>query len=135
MMTRTMTALWLFIFRVITKRQNYLNGNGISHVDDIIYLVMEHPGQRSSIIFSTHERRERLKQAIIDFFAFAHDARYKNAIPAGKSGGSAFSEPIYITKNIISLQQRVCGYTRSPDKISKAYYNDMFNRGLLDPKY
>ena len=32
-------------------------------------------------------------------------------MPSSRSGGSAFSEPAYITRNIISMQQRVYGHT------------------------
>ena len=123
------------IFKLITKRQDFFNGIGTSHANEILHLAMEHPAQKASVIFGTPSRKERLLQGIVDFFSFAHDDRYKKAVPAGRSGGSAFSEPKYITKNIISLQQRVYGHTKSPTKISKAHYAALFDRGLLDQKY
>lgn len=122
-------------FRVITKRQDFFNGIGTPHADEILHLAWEHLAQRASVIFATSDRRNRLLQAIMDFFGFARDPRYKKAVPAGPSGECALSEPKYITPNIISLQQRVYGHTKGPTKISKAHYTDLLDRGLLDEKY
>lgn len=67
---------------------------------------MEHSAQGTIIIFNTGTQRQRLKEVKFETFAFAHDPRYLKAVPTGKNGGSAFYEPEYITKNIISLQQQ-----------------------------
>lgn len=101
----------------------------------MIHLAIEHPAQKASVIFGIPDRRKRLLKSIIDFFAFANDDHYKRAVPAGRSGGSAFSEPKYMTINIISLQQHVYGHSRSPIKISKALYTELLDRWFLDQKY
>lgn len=123
------------IFKVLTKRQTFFNGIGTSHANEILHLAMEHPAQKAGIILQDKTRREALKNAIGRFFDFAHSDKYTSSVPAGRSGGSAFFEPHYLTKNIISMQQRVYGHTKSPTKISKAHYEELFQRGLLDPKY
>lgn len=69
------------------------------------------------------------------FFNFTYSTRYQKVVSSGRSGGSAFTEPTYITRNIISLQQKVYEYIASPTKISKEHYEDLFNRGLLDNRY
>ena len=56
-------------------------------------------------------------------------------MPSGRTGGSAFYEPHYITRNIIALQQRVYGHTKFPTKVSKEHYADLLHRGLLAEKY
>ena len=123
------------IFKVLTKRQDFFNGIGTSHANEILHLAMEHPAQKANVILKNTERRKALKNAITRFFGFAHSDKSKRSIPAGKSGGSAFFEPHYLTRNIISMQQRVYGHTKSPTKISKADYENLFDRGLLDSKY
>ncbi len=123
------------IFRIITKRQNYFNGIGTSHANEILHLAQEHPAQKASVVFEHPASRKRLLYTIIKFFAFANDDRYTKAAPAGRSGGSAFYEPQYITKDITALQQRVYGHIRAPTKISKEHYTDLLERKLLDAKH
>ena len=123
------------IFSTITKRQDYFNGIGTSHANEILHLAAEHPAQKAWVILHDAGRRLRLKEAIQKFFGFAHSDRYQKAVPSGRTGGSAFFEPHYITRNIIALQQRVYGHTKSPTKISKEHYTDLLRRGLLAEKY
>ena len=123
------------IFSTITKRQDYFNGIGTSHANEILHLAAEHPAQKAWVILHDAERRLRLKESIQKFFDFAHSDRYQKNVPSGRSGGSAFFEPHYITRNIIALQQRVYGHTKSPTKISKEHYTDLLTRGLLAEKY
>lgn len=123
------------IFSTITKRQDYFNGIGTSHANEILHIAAEHPAQKAWVILQDTDRRLRLKESIQKFFGFAHSNRYQKAVPSGRTGGSAFFEPHYITRNIIALQQRVYGHTKSPTKISKEHYTDLLNRGLLAEKY
>ena len=123
------------IYSTITKRQDYFNGIGTSHANEILHIAAEHPAQKAWVILHDADRRLRLKESIQKFFGFAHSGRYRKAVPSGRTGGSAFFEPHYITRNIISLQQRVYGHTKSPTKISKEQYTDLLNRGLLAEKY
>ena len=85
------------------KRQDVSNGIGASHASEILHLALEHPAQKASVIFDSKERKEALKKVIINFFNFAHSTQYQTSIPAGRSGGLAFSEPDYLTKEIISM--------------------------------
>ena len=123
------------IFSTMTKRQDYFNGIGISHANEILHIAAEHPAQKAWVILQDADRRLRLKESIQKFFDFAHSDRYQKAVPSGRTGGSAFSEPRYITRNIIALQQRVYGHTKSPTKISKEHYTELLSRGLLAAKY
>ena len=123
------------IFSTITKRQDFFNGIGTSHANEILHLAREHPAQKAWVILQNADRRLRLKEAIQKFFDFAHSERYQKAVPSGRSGGSAFFEPHYITRNIIALQQRVYGHTKSPTKVSKEHYADLLSRDLLAEKY
>ena len=123
------------IFSTITKRQDYFNGIGTSHANEILHIAAEHPAQKAWVILRDGDRRLRLKDAIHKFFDFAHSDRYQRAVPSGRTGGSAFFEPHYITRNIIALQQRVYGHTKSPTKISREHYTGLLNRGLLAEKY
>lgn len=123
------------IFHILTNRQEDFNGIGTSHANEILHLALEHPAQTASVIFGDKNRRRVLKEAIVEFFAFAHSPKYQRSIPAGKSGGSAFSEPGYLTRNIISLQQKVYGHTKGPTKITKDHYGKLLERGLLEDRY
>ena len=123
------------IFSTITKRQDYFNGIGTSHANEILHIAAEHPAQKAWVILQDADRRLRLKDAIHKFFDFAHSDRYQRAVPSGRTGGSAFFEPHYITRNIIALQQRVYGHTKAPTKISREHYTDLLSRGLLAEKY
>ena len=87
------------------------------------------------MVFGSKERKAALKKAIINFFNFAYSTQYQTFIPAGKSGGSTFSEPDYLTRKIIHMQQKVYGHTKGPTRISKDHYKDLFTRHLLSDKY
>ena len=123
------------MFSTMIKRQDYFNGIGTSHANEILHIAAEHPAQKAWVILQDPNRRLRLKESIRKFFDFAHSDRYQKAMPSGRTGGSAFFEPYYITRNIIALQQRVYGHTKSPTKISKEHYTDLLSRGLLAEKY
>ena len=123
------------IFSVLTSRQDVFNGIGTSHANEILHLAMEHPAQMARVILGDNNRKQNLYQAIANFFSFATSERYQKSIPSGRSGGSAFFEPQYITRNIISLQQRVYGHTKSPTKISRAHFENLLSRALLHPRY
>lgn len=68
----------------------------LCYVNEILHLAREHPAQYASVVFGTRARKERLLQAMIDFFDFAHWTKYQKAVPAGQGGGSAFYESAYI---------------------------------------
>ena len=75
---------------------------------------MEHSAQKARVISSDNAHKQNLKAATICFLT------YQRSISAGRTGGSAFSEPQWNTWNITSLQQRVYGHTRSPTKMLRA---------------
>lgn len=123
------------IFSTITKRQDYLNGIETSHANEILHIAAEHPAQKEWVILQDADRCLRRKDAIHQFFDLAHSDRYQRALPSGRTGGSAFFEPHYITRDIITLQQRVYGHTKPPTKISREHYTALLSRGLLAEKY
>lgn len=108
---------------------------GTSHANEILPLAWEDPAQRASSVLSDKSRRERLKQAIIQFFKFAYSDKYLKTVPSGRNGSTTFADRHYIIRNIIALQQRVYGHTKSPTKLSKEHYQYLFENGLLARKY
>ena len=52
------------IFSAITQKQNYFNGIGTSHANEILHLAAEHPAQKAWVIMQDANRRLRLKQSI-----------------------------------------------------------------------
>ena len=56
-------------------------------------------------------------------------------MPSSRSGGSAFSEPALINRNIISLEQRVQGHIKAPTKVKKEHYTAFFEGRLPNPRY
>ena len=59
------------IFKVLTSRQDFFNGIGTLHANEVLHLAWEHPAQKASVVFSTRTRRQRLKAAIVKFFSFS----------------------------------------------------------------
>ena len=59
------------IFKVLTSHQDFFNGIGTSHTNEILHLAWEQPAQKASVVFSTRTRRQRLKATTVKIFSFA----------------------------------------------------------------
>ncbi len=63
-------------FESSQSEQDFSNGIGTSHANEIPHLAREHPAQMASVVFNDPARRKMLLDNIILFFAFANDDHY-----------------------------------------------------------
>ncbi|RPA91627.1 hypothetical protein L873DRAFT_1848154 [Choiromyces venosus 120613-1] len=78
-------------FEIAGSKNNCLwNGIGISHAVEILYLALIHPEEKIYNVFRSQELKERLVEAIEDFFVQAHSLNYQQRILANKTPTRAF---------------------------------------------
>ena len=69
---------------------------------------------------------------LANLIAFAHTRGTQNAVPSNRSAESAFFEPTFITRNLISLQQRIYGNTKALTKIIYEYHDEGDRTGVME---
>ncbi|RPA89964.1 hypothetical protein L873DRAFT_1849035 [Choiromyces venosus 120613-1] len=118
-------------FEIAGSKNNCLwNGIGTSHAVEILHLALIHPEKKTYNVFRSQELKERLVQAIEDFFVQAHSPDYQQRIPANKTPTRAFEFAKSTTQYYHSQVTKV--YRKKDTLISYTQYQTLWEAGQLD---